>query len=138
MSLIMQSKTKFSGFIKPMDLIPFNTSWAYIYIYILIYCLIGFIAKFWDIYHDILRTAFLSKTANDCSHMLENWFRTCSLLCNFIEITLRHGFSPVNLLHIFRTPFPENTSGWLLLHFPYPLKTSENHFDLVFWFFHGV
>ena len=27
-----------------------------------------------------------------------------NLLCNFIEITLRHGCSPVNLLHIFRTP----------------------------------
>ena len=26
------------------------------------------------------------------------------LLCNFIEITLRHGCSLVNLLHIFRTP----------------------------------
>ena len=37
------------------------------------------------------------------------------LLCNFIEIALRHGCSPVNLLHIFRTPFPRNTSGWLLL-----------------------
>ena len=24
---------------------------------------------------------------------------------NFIEITLQHGCSPVNLLHIFRTPF---------------------------------
>ena len=35
--------------------------------------------------------------------------------CNFIEITLRHGCSPVNLLHIFRAPFPKNTSGWLLL-----------------------
>ena len=34
---------------------------------------------------------------------------------NFIEITLRHGCSPVNLLHIFRTPFPRNTSGWVLL-----------------------
>ena len=34
---------------------------------------------------------------------------------NFIEITLRHGCSPVNLLHIFRTPFTKNTSGWLLL-----------------------
>ena len=33
---------------------------------------------------------------------------------NFIEITLRHGCS-VNLLHIFRTPFPKNTSRWLLL-----------------------
>ena len=27
------------------------------------------------------------------------------LLCNFIEIALRDGCSPVNLLHIFRTPF---------------------------------
>ena len=30
------------------------------------------------------------------------------LLCNFIEITLRHGCSPVNLLHIFRKPFYKN------------------------------
>ena len=37
------------------------------------------------------------------------------LLCNFIEISLRHGFSPVNLLHIFSTPFTKNTSGWLFL-----------------------
>ena len=28
---------------------------------------------------------------------------------------LRHGCSPVNLLHIFRTPFPKNTSGGLFL-----------------------
>ena len=34
---------------------------------------------------------------------------------NFIEITLRHGSSPVYLLHIFRTPFSKNTSGPLLL-----------------------
>ena len=34
---------------------------------------------------------------------------------NFIEIALRHGCSPVNLLHIFRTPFPKNTFEWLLL-----------------------
>ena len=36
------------------------------------------------------------------------------LLCNFIEIALRHGCSPVNLLHILKTPFPKNTSGRLL------------------------
>ena len=36
-------------------------------------------------------------------------------LCNFIETTFRHGFSPANLLHIFRTSFLKNTSGWLLL-----------------------
>ena len=37
------------------------------------------------------------------------------LLCNFIEIALWHGCSPVNLLHISRAPFPKNTSGCLLL-----------------------
>ena len=37
------------------------------------------------------------------------------LLCNVIEITLQHGCSPVNLLHISRTPFPWNTSVWPLL-----------------------
>ena len=37
------------------------------------------------------------------------------LQSNFIGITLRHGCSPVNLLHIFGTPFPRNTSGRLLL-----------------------
>ena len=36
---------------------------------------------------------------------------------NFIEIALRHGCSPVNLLYIFKTPFPRNTSGWLLLQY---------------------
>ena len=41
--------------------------------------------------------------------------RSVILLCNFIEIALQHGCSPVNLLHIFRKPFPRNTTGWLLL-----------------------
>ena len=44
---------------------------------------------------------------------------------NFIEIALRHGCSPVNLLHIFRTPFPKNTSGWLLL------SASSDYFCLL-------
>ena len=33
---------------------------------------------------------------------------------NFSEIALRHGRSPINLLYIFRTPFPKNTSDGLL------------------------
>ena len=37
------------------------------------------------------------------------------LLWIFIEIALRHGCSPVNLLHIFGKSFPRNTFGWLLL-----------------------
>ena len=39
------------------------------------------------------------------------------LQSNFIEITLRHGCSPVNLLLIFRIPFLKKTSGWLLLNY---------------------
>ena len=42
---------------------------------------------------------------------LQDW----KMLCNFIEIALRHGCSPANLLHIFRTTFPKNTSERLLL-----------------------
>ena len=41
------------------------------------------------------------------------------LQSNFIEIALRDGCSPVNLLHIFRTYFPKNTSGRLLLQIGY-------------------
>ena len=36
-------------------------------------------------------------------------------VCNFIEITLCHGSSSVNLLHIFRTTFPKNTCGGIFL-----------------------
>ena len=49
------------------------------------------------------------------------------LQSNFIEITLWDGCSPVNLLHIFRTPFLKNISGWLLLYvFPIQFIQSEN------------
>ena len=37
------------------------------------------------------------------------------LLCNFIELTLRHGCSCINLRHIFRTPFHNKSFGGLLL-----------------------
>ena len=53
-------------------------------------------------------------------------------LNNFIEITLRHGSYPVNLLHISRAPFPRNTSGWLLLQFvlhkPIELTATQTEF----------
>ena len=42
-------------------------------------------------------------------------FNKVALHCNFIEITLRRGCSPVNVLHMFRIPFLKNTSGRLLL-----------------------
>ena len=34
---------------------------------------------------------------------------------NFIQITLRHGCPPVNLLHIFRTAFYKNNYGRLVM-----------------------
>ena len=44
--------------------------------------------------------------------------------CNFNKVALQlylnhtsHGCSPVNLLRIFRIPFPKNTSGGLLLEY---------------------
>ena len=47
------------------------------------------------------------------------------LLCNFIEFTLRHGSSPVNLLHIFRRTFIKNTSGRLVLDIIYTMYTKR-------------
>ena len=56
------------------------------------------------------------------------------LLCNFIEIALRHGWSLVNWLHIFRTPFPKNHL-WMTASECYPedvLKTSSRRLQYVF------
>ena len=52
---------------------------------------------------------------------------------NFIEITLRHEFSPVNLLHIFRTIFPKSTSGdcFCVLHFFYLLTDFSQTMQLI-------
>ena len=55
-----------------------------------------------------------------CSENMPQIYRTTPMpripmLSNFIEIALRNGSSPVNLLHIFGITFPKKTSGWLLL-----------------------
>ena len=42
------------------------------------------------------------------------------------EITLRHGCSAVNLMHIFRTLFLKNTSGRLFLHIWHYLVSNKN------------
>ena len=43
-------------------------------------------------------------------HFQNHTYKNNPLQINFIEITLRHGCSPVNLLHLFRITFPKNTS----------------------------
>ena len=49
------------------------------------------------------------------------------LLCNFIEIVLRQRCSPINLLLIFRTPFPKNTSEGLLLKVLCKIFQKQSH-----------
>ena len=69
-----------------------------------------------------------------CSESIQQIYRRAPMLkCNFnkvarnvIEILLRYGYSFVNLLIIFRTPFPKNTSGGLLLK-NYKSKIISNH-----------
>ena len=53
------------------------------------------------------------------------------LLCNFIEITRRPGCSPVNLLHIFRTLFPRNTSGGMLLSRAFSSREQQNNIGMM-------
>ena len=54
--------------------------------------------------------------------------------CDFskvaIEITLWHGCSPINLMHIFRTPFLKNTTGRLLLYFALTLIENQQYLTL--------
>ena len=45
------------------------------------------------------------------------------LLCNFIESALRHGCSPVNLLHTSRTPFPSSNGVRTVPRLTFPRQT---------------
>ena len=55
----------------------------------------------------------------------------CCIQSNFIEITLQHGCSLVNLLHIFRAPFSKNNSDGLLLKFLSIFYLQICYFDLL-------
>ena len=57
----------------------------------------------------VLKICSKFKGEHSCRSMI-----SIKLLCNFIEIALRQGCSPANLLHIFRTPFLKNTCRRLL------------------------
>ena len=58
----------------------------------------------------VLKTCSKFKGEHPCWSMI-----SIKLFCHFIEITIWHWCSPVNLLRIFRTPFLKNISGRLLL-----------------------
>ena len=45
-----------------------------------------------------------------------------------VEVALRHGCSLVNLLNIYSTPFPKNTSAWLLLSMYTCVRQKSNQF----------
>ena len=51
----------------------------------------------------------VTKKCSGNMHPCQSVF-SIKLQSNFIEIALPHGCSVVNLLRIFRTPFPMNTS----------------------------
>ena len=59
-------------------------------------------------------------------NMQQIYRRTPMPKCDF---ALWQRFSPVNLLHIFRTTFPWNTSGWLLLE----LLINESCLSVVYY-----
>ena len=59
---------------------------------------------------DILKYAAKFTGEHPCQSVI-----SIKLVCSSIDMTLRHGCSRVNLLHIFRTPFYKNPSVWLLL-----------------------
>ena len=91
----------------------------------------GFMLFIWRSSHpEVFLGKGVLKICSKCSG--ENQCRSAisiRLLCNFTEIALRHGCSPVNLLHIFRTPFPRNSPGRLLLYLGrYSCKTNR------FWY----
>ena len=57
-----------------------------------------------------------------CSENIQQIYKKTPMPKAHFGITLRHGCFSVNLLHIFRTPFPKNTSGRRLL--PYLTSTA--------------
>ena len=59
-----------------------------------------------------------------CFKIMQQIYRRTPMLSNFIEITLQHGCSPVNMLHIFRTAFYKNTYERLLVNFTIKLTPS--------------
>ena len=53
-------------------------------------------------------------------------FNKVAKVAKVAEVAPRHGYSPVNLLYIFRTPFLKNTSGRLLLYLKFYYYYHQN------------
>ena len=98
----------------------------------------------WKLSNDVIFRYILGDKSF-CQILLFPEAACIKLQSSFIEITLQYGCSPVNLLHIFRTPFPKNTSGWLFQSFRslsseswlkssliYLAMASVEHTDMIF------
>ena len=95
------------------------------------------LAKAWDVSN--CKIKFSKRFLKICSKFTGEHLSVISikLLFNFVEITLLHGCSLVSLLHIFRTLFPRNTSGGLVL------RTLNKHllfrtYHVIFYNSHGT
>ena len=65
---------------------------------------------------DVILCKYFSKQFGGSLDVIKlNHFLSRKHARNFIEITLRHGWSLVHLLYIYRTSFPKSTLGGLLL-----------------------
>ena len=88
--------------------------------------------------HYVQKQPFIGVLKKKCSENMHQIYRRMPMpqcdfskvACNFTEIVLWHGCSPVNLLHISRTPFPKNNSGWLLLYVD--MKTLKTIYHAIF------
>ena len=57
----------------------------------------------------VLKTCSKYTAEHSCRSVI-----SIKLIFNVIEVTLCHGRSPVNLMHIFRTSFPKSSAGGLV------------------------
>ena len=74
-------------------------------------------SRVWVCAEPEFRLSWMKLCSSDNHYTTAPQLKPVKLRITFTDITFRHGCSPVNLLHIFRIPFPKNTSGGMLLDF---------------------
>ena len=94
---------------KNLPLFPSNT----IHNHSLTMCFLVMQSSSWLLLQAALQRCCYEKVAENMQHI---YSRTPMPKCDFNKIA-KHECSPVNLLHIFGTHFPMNTSGGLLLYY---------------------